>query len=117
MVHCVPAAVVDRSSGDGVAAAAVDGRRSHAHCHTTKPNLLSVFFFFFFLSIVGVFQYSFLYKRICECLCVCVVYVLPTTKAEAALTNHQNASKYQMGGEGDTEATTKVKLCITTITH
>lgn len=44
-------AVVDRSSGDGVAAAAaaVDGRRSHAHCHTTKPNLLSVFFFFWFL--------------------------------------------------------------------
>lgn len=41
MAHCVAAAVVDRSSGGGVAAVA-DGRRSHDHCHTTKLNLLSV---------------------------------------------------------------------------
>lgn len=47
MVHCVAAGVVvDRSSGGGAAAA--DGRTSHAHCHTTKLNLLSFCFFFWF---------------------------------------------------------------------
>jgi len=47
MVHCVvfvvdvaaAVVVVDKSS-DGAAA----GRRSHAHCHTMKPNLLGVCF-------------------------------------------------------------------------